>query len=156
MKNINEIILMLVSELTSHLDKIKSIKEPLVYFNEILGDTSFLLAGLLESLLKKRFNEWDNRRWIDDSLVTKTIMVNNKLKIEGVMIWGMKNTTDQWTEPFIFEIELLNEEVNYREFVFLFGDLDKAEITYEEFRDNRSYWTVNNRNWRYIIKSSEF
>ena len=72
------------------------------------------------------------------------------------MIWGVNDTTEQWTEPFIFEIELTKDEVSYRDFTFLFGDLDNSEISYEDFRDNRDYWTDNNRNWKYIIKSKEF
>lgn len=155
MKTIKEIFIMLVDELTSHIDKIKSITRTPLYFNEILGDTSFLLAGLLGALLKKNFDEWDDRKWFDDCFITKVLLQNDKLKFYGVMIWGKNDTTEQWTEPFIFELELPNEEVNYRDFNFLFGDLDNSEITYEDFRDNRDYWANNNRNWKYIIKSKE-
>lgn len=146
---------MLVCELIDHLDKIKSINQKLVYYNEILGDTSFLLAGLLESILKKNFSRWDNEKWIDDSLITKIMAIDNNLKIDGVIIWGRKNTTEQWTEPFFFEIELLKEEVSFKKFTFLFSDLDNPEATYEEFRDHRDHWTTSNRNWKYIIRSSE-
>src|SRR5690606_23939058 len=155
MKNIKEIFIMLVNELTDHIDEIKSITRTSLYFNEILGDTSFLLAGLLEALLKKNFDGWDNGKWFDDCLISKVLLQNDKLEIYGVMIWGQNDTTEQWTEPFVFELELPNEAMNYRDFTFLFGDLDNAEITYEDFRFNRDYWTDSKRNWKYIIKSKE-
>jgi len=155
MKTINEIFIMLVDELTSHIDNIKSTTRTLLYYNEILGDTSFLLAGLLGSLLKKNFDEWDDGRWFDDCLMLKVLLKNDKLKIYGVMIWGKNDITEQWTEPFVFELELHNEKVNYKDFTFYFGDLDCSEITYEYFRDNRDYWVDDNRNWKYIIKSKE-
>lgn len=146
---------MLVCELVNHLDNIKSISQKVVYYNEILGDTSFLLAGLLESLLKKNFSDWDKKRWIDDSLITKVVIQNNKLTIEGVMIWGIENTTEQWTYPFSFQIELLKEEMSFRRFTFLFCDLDNHEIAYEEFRVNRDYWDKSSRNWKYVINSDK-
>lgn len=156
MKSTKEILGMLVHELINHLDKIKSINPTSVYYNETLGDTSFLLAGLLESLLKENFSEWDKRKWIDDSFITNVIIQSHKLIIEGVMIWGKMDTTEQWTEPFSFEIELLKDKTSFKEFTFVFGDLNNSEITYEEFRNNRDYWFASNRNWKYIINSSGF
>jgi hypothetical protein len=155
MKIAKEILTMLVSELISHIDKIRSSSQTLVYYNELLGDTSFLLARFLELLLKKNFNEWDIRKWFDDCLITKVAIQNNTLKIDGVMIWGRNNTTEQWTEPFIFEIELLIENSSLEDFTFFFGDLYYNEITYEEFVNDREYWANKNNNWKYIIKSNE-
>jgi len=155
MKSAKEILVMLVRELIDHLDKVKNLKGDFEYYNDMLGDTSFILAALLESILKSNIGEWDNRKWIDDSLITEFVMRGKSLKIDGIMIWGRENTTEQWTEPFIFEIELLKEELRYKNFLFLLGDLDKPEITYEEFKDNRDYWIPSNRNWQYIINSDE-
>ena len=155
MKSLKKILVMLVCELVKHLNKIKSINQKLIYYNEILGDTSFLLAGLLESLLRKKYSEWDGRKWIDDSLITNVLIQNNKLKIDGIMIWGKKNTNEQWTDLFSFEMELLKDETNFKEFTFSFCDLDNPEITYEEFRDNRDYWASTNRNWKHVINSNE-
>jgi hypothetical protein len=152
MKNTKEIFNMLVDELTSHVDKIKFTTRTSLYFNEMLGDTSFLLAGLLGSLMNKNFDDWDDSKWFDDSLVTEVLLQTNKLKIYGVMIWGTSDTKEQWTEPFIFEFELPTEEVNYRDFTFMFSDLDNSAIPYEDFRVNRDYWTDYNRNWKYIIE----
>lgn len=146
---------MLVNELTKARERIKSIDKELVYYNESLGDTSFLLAGLLELLLKKNFGEWDSRKWIDDSLITSISTQNEKMNIEGIMIWGRENTTEQWTDPFSFEIELFMDEVNLKRFTFLFCDLDIHEISYEEFKINREYWDNSNRNWKYIINSDK-
>jgi hypothetical protein len=154
MKTLKEIITMLVSELIAQIDNIKSTKA-LVYYNEILGDTSFLLAGLLDLLMKKKFSDWDIQKWFDDCLITNVSIQSNMLKIDGVMIWGLNNTTEQWTEPFIFEIELLTEKSSYVDFTFSFGNLYFAEITYEKFVNEREYWVNKSNNWKYIIKSME-
>jgi hypothetical protein len=146
---------MLVDELMKDLERIKSIDKGLVYYNEFLGSTSFLLAGLLELLLKKNFGEWDNRKWIDDSLITSISTQNEIMNIGGIMIWGRENTTKQWTDPFSFEIELSMDEVGFERFTFLFCDSDIHEISYEEFKINREYWDNSNRNWKYIINSNK-
>lgn len=156
MKPIKDILNMLVSEITKCLDKIKFIDESPIYYNEQLGDTSFLLAGLLESLLKEKDKEWKSEKWMDDSLITGIVLQNNAVKINGVIIWGRENTTEQWTDPFSFEIELLENKKSYKEFVFLFCDLDTPEIAYEEFKNDRNYWTRIDRTWKYVIRSNEF
>jgi hypothetical protein len=150
MKSIEEIQVMLVNELWSCLDKIKPMKSGVDYYNEILGDTSFLLAGLLGALLKLR-EDWDSKKWLDDSLLTDVKLDKNRLSIWGVIIWGIENTTEQWTDPFYFGIELGNSESDFNEYTFLLGDLNKPEISYEEFGMNRNYWKQTERDWKYII-----
>ncbi|MEM6737678.1 MAG: hypothetical protein AAF620_16565, partial [Bacteroidota bacterium] len=145
-----EIQLMLVDELWNCLNSIKSMKSKLDYYNEMLGDTSFLLAGLLGMLLKLR-GDWDLKKWLDDSLIIGVKLNKSKLSIWGVMIWGMENTTEQWTDPFYFEIELGNEQPDFNEYTFMISDLDNPEIPYEEFRMNRNYWGQTERNWKYVI-----
>lgn len=134
MKSEEEIQTMLVSELQNNLNRIKSINKSLEYYNEILGDTSYLLAGLLEALLKNKFKDWNFRKWMDDSLITKISMNEDKLSIWGVMIWGLEGVTEQWTEPFYFEIEL--KQNGFNKYIFLFSDLDNPEISYEDYRQN--------------------
>jgi hypothetical protein len=154
MKSTKEITSMLVYELVNHVDKLKLNNQVRGYYNEILGDTSFLLAGLLESLLKKEFSEWNrNGKWIDDSLISNVTINNDKLNLDGIMIWGMENITEQWTDPFSFSIELVREEMSFKEFTFLFGDLNTPSITYEQFTHDRGYWIKNKRGWKYVIKS---
>ena len=151
MKSVEEIQVMLVSELWNCLSRIKSIRLGLDYYNEIMGDTSFLLAGLLGSLLSSK-GDWDYNKWMDDSLLAKVKLNENKLSIWGVMIWGIENTTEQWTDPFYFEIELNQTEPDFKEYTFLFSDLNKSEIPYEEFSENRNYWEPSNeREWEYVI-----
>ena len=150
MKSVEKIKTMLVNELWSCLDKIESMKPREGYYNEILGDTSFLLTGLLGNLLKIR-DDWDSKKWLDDSLLTGVKLDKNKLSIWGVIIWGVENTTDQWTDPFYFEVDLGNCKTDLNEYTFLFGDLNKSEISYEEFKINRNYWEQPERNWKYII-----
>jgi hypothetical protein len=155
MKPIEEIESILVSDLWKSMDRIISIKEKLNYYNEILEGTSYLLAGLLESLIEKKFDDWDFNKWIDDSLLTKLELKDDKLSIWGVMIWGIENTTEQWTEPFYFEIKLLRNKMDFKEYTFLFSDLDNPEISYEVFGYNRDYWHPTERNWKYIINSKK-
>lgn len=150
---IKEIITKLNYEIDEHIEQIKSADKTLIYFNKILGNTSFLLAGLLESLLKVKFNDWDNNSWIDDSLITNIEIKKNNMIIDGVMIWGRDNTTEQWTDPFSFDIELQNNRINFNKFTIRFCDLEKHGISYEKFKNNRKYWDSIDINWKYVIKS---
>lgn len=149
MKSVEEIQVMLIDELWNHLGEVKSNKSGSDY-NEVLGETSFLLAGLLGALLKLR-DDWELRRWLDDSLLSGVKLNQNRLSIWGVMIWGLENTTEQWTDPFYFEVELGNTKSDFKEYTFLLGDLNKPEVTYEEFSMNRNYWKQTERDWKYVI-----
>ena len=150
-KSIREIEVMLASELWECLSRISSMKPKLGYYNETLGDTSFLLAGLLDSILKIK-DDWDSKKWLDDSLLMKVKLNHNKLSLWGVIIWGKENVTDQWTDPFYFEIKLGQTKPEFNEYTFLFADLDKPEISYENFSENRNYWNPSDdRNWKYVI-----
>lgn len=150
MKSVDEIEVMLVNELWNNFDTIKSLKQEVDYYNDMLGDTSFLLAGLLGALLKFE-DKWDSKKWLDDSLLTNIRLNKNKLSICGVMIWGLENTTKQWTDPFSFKVDLGDTKSEFNEYTFMFGDLNKREISYEEFRINRNYWGQTERDWKYII-----
>jgi len=146
---------LLCLELSRNLVALKSVNGEMQYYNENLGDTSFLLAGLLNTLLKKNSSKWDNDTWIDDSLITNKLIENNKLKIFGVMIFGKLDTTDQWTYPFYFETVVLNNKMRLNTYVFLFGDSEKKEIPYELFKKDQKYWMGNNRIWKYVLNSVE-
>ncbi|WP_326982724.1 hypothetical protein VUJ46_21630 [Chryseobacterium sp. MYb264] len=117
----------------------------MIYYNESLGDTSFLLAGLLYSLTKEDSNI-DKTIWIDDSLITKVNRVDNIILIEGIMIWGKNNTTEQWVDPFKFK---MNFNSNFIDLIFLFKDSDLSEISYENFRDNRDYYSNEIESWKH-------
>ncbi len=156
MRSENEIFEMLVHELYEHLDEFKAIHHTPIYYNEILGDASFLLAGLLELLLKRNYIEWDKERWIDDSIITNVILENNLILLEGIMIWGKMGVTNQWTDPFLFEMEIPTDEKSSGEFAFLFCDVNNPEIAYEDFRDHPEYWRRKpDRAWRYLINSNK-
>jgi hypothetical protein len=149
MKTTEEIVTMLIDELAERLDDIK-VAIPKDYYNEDMGDTSFLLAGLLESLLKRN-DDWDKSKWFDDSLLTNVILQNDILTIAGVMIWGRYKGTEQWTEPFSFQI-LISEKSNFKEYTFLFSDKNRPALSYTEFRKNRDYWVANTTgDWKYVI-----
>jgi hypothetical protein len=163
MKSIEEIQNILVNELWDNLDKIKSAKPNLAYYNEFLGDTSFILVGLLELLLISRFSDWDKYRWIDDCLITKVKTNDSLLSIWGIVISGIKDGTGQFTEPFYLEIELNQNTCDFNRYLFLFSDLNRPVLSYQSFRENRDYWDkqyyktdywdVSERYWKYIINS---
>jgi aminoglycoside phosphotransferase (APT) family kinase protein len=147
---------MLVPELIEHQDDVGFVNPTSDYHNKTLGDSSFLLAGLLGQLLKEVNSEWNEERWIDDSLIRNVFTDNEKLIIEGVMIWGEMDTTEQWVDFFYFDIELLRDKISYKEFTFLFCDLDFSKIKYEHFSNNRDYYrSGKNRKWKYVINSNE-
>jgi hypothetical protein len=148
-----ELFQMLVPELISGADKLSSVTTKPDYFNNLFGDSSFLLAGILETHIKEQFDDWEEGKWIDDCLISSAKFENPTLTLGGVMIWGREDTTEQWTDPFSFEIELLKDEGTYKKYAFLFGHLDEHEITYEEFRDDREYWNNREKDWKYIIHS---
>ncbi len=150
MKKLKEIESMLVVELQNNLENVPNLDDHLIYYNDVLGDSSFLLAALLSQLVEKE-NDWNLERWIDDSLLTEINLTDNKLSIKGVMIWGIENSTEQWTDPFYFEIVFTEDTPNFKEYTFLFCDIDTPEISYEEFNDNRNYWENGFRNWKYIL-----
>jgi hypothetical protein len=155
MKSINEITSMLSSEIEGHIDNIKSGNQNLVNYNEILGDTSFLLAGLLESLLEQYFNNWDQQKWIDDSLITSVLMQKRQLTIKGIMIWGREDTTNQWTDLFSFEVELPNDKIGLEKFIFRYCDVEIYEVPYEQFRKNRDCFNGSCNKWQYEIYSND-
>jgi len=161
MKSLEEIQEMLVSEIHDKLDKIRITDASTTdYYNEQMGNVSFLLAGLLGRFLSKT-ESWSPEKWIDDSLLTKVQLLNNKLSIWGIMIWGTTEDSEQWTEPFYFEIDLLTSTPHY---TILFADLKQPELSYEDFKNDRrhwdksfysnSEWTPSERDWNYIFNSN--
>jgi hypothetical protein len=153
MKSIEEIQQMLVTAITKHLDESKVAPRENGYVNDVLGSTSAILAVLLDDLLVERYPEWENNKWMDDSLIIKATRQNEKVGIWGVMIWGVDDTTEQWTDPFYFDMELLPDGSGFKRYTFLFCDLNNPEITVGEYRKDRSYWDIKDRNWKYIINS---
>ncbi len=162
MKSLEEIQGSLIEEIKSSIVNIP-INSKLDYYNELLGDVSFLLAGYLHVQLKQNYKDWDSSKWIDDSLITKVNIDSGQYSFWGVMIWGVENTTEQWTDPFYFTV--LFEDKDYiPKCTLLFGDSNCAEITYEEFNSDRNYWDEDyysspdwhpyERDWKYIINSN--
>ncbi|WP_297334546.1 hypothetical protein [Flavobacterium sp.] len=129
------------------------------YYNEVTGDMSTILTYMLSKHLSLR-DDWDGS-WLDDSLLTKIIVSEHKFCIWGILITGRENTTEQWTNPFYFEITTTDEYKNFVEYTFLLGDENSEEVSYTEFRENRDIWDLyfysdNNwnpseRSWEYII-----
>src|SRR5262245_27791496 len=133
MKSIQEIQAMVESSIMKDLNKDEPIEMVGGYYNAAL-DASYLLAGLLELLLKERVADWDsNTRWIDDSLIEEVDKRENKFGISGVMIWGRNDTSEQWTDPFYFEMRWLGNDDNRNRLTFLFCDLDSEEMSYGTF-----------------------
>jgi hypothetical protein len=155
MHKVEHIYKMLVDELVDHVDNFVTVKRDNLYYNEILGNTSFLLAGLLGSILNSKNDQWVSNKWFDDSLITRISYNNGTFRIYGIMIWGKKDTTEQWTEPFGFVLKIYNIESYAGSFDLYFGNLDRNEISYELYKMDQSHWSDNVTNWRFIIKSSE-
>jgi hypothetical protein len=148
-----EILAMLVPQLISGVEKLSLINTKPVYYNELFGDTSFLLTGLLELMLKKKFDDWEEDKWFDDSLLSSARFSNSTLTLGGVIIWGREDTSQRWTDPFSFQIDLRVDEKNYKRYAFLFGHVNDQEVTYEEFIDDHGYWDNREKDWKYIIHS---
>lgn len=159
MKELHELQQLLINELSKYkcLDRDR---QEVDYYNDFLGDTSILISSILnEHLLEK--TEWEVEKWIDDCLITKVIFDLGKWKIWGILIWGKEDTTQEWTDPFYFEIKTTLNGLHFLEYSFLVGDINSEEITYEEFTNDRGVWDklfyssndwdVSERNWKYII-----
>ncbi len=163
MKSSRELQSMLVSEICNNYLVIKE-RRVLDCYNEIMGDSSFLLSGILERELENDVN-WNPGNWIDDSLIHKVNVEGCKIEVWGVMIWGKDGTNKQWTEPFYCEFTIDCKSIKLRELTILFGDESIDEITYEEFAENRAFWDrafysdafwkPSERVWKYIIHSKE-
>ena len=149
MKSSNELQSMLLSEICNNISAI--VKEgELECYNEILGDTTFLLSGILE--IKP-----DGI----DSLIHKVKIEGYKVRLWGVMIWGKTGTTKQLTDPFYSEFLIDCEDKTLQKLTILFGDEMLEEVTYEVFTGNRAYWdrdyySINQwdpseRNWKYFV-----
>jgi hypothetical protein len=151
MKSKSEIIALLAEALNESLDKIHVIPEK-GYYNELLGPASFLLSGLLQPFVEE-FEDWEPGKWIDDSLISNAYIKDGKLTLEGVMIWGRENTTEQWVDPFSFKTELHEGKVTLAGFSFMFCDMITQELAYEEFTENRDYWKGRKIKWKYKVSS---
>ncbi len=146
---------MLVDELLVHIGPVVQDGEQRTFYNAVLGDSSFLLAGLLGVLLKKKVREWDSEtRWMDDSLITAVRLFGKKLTLDGVMIWGKIGTTEEWVDRFSFEIEPLFDRLATQRLRFSFCDENTSEVTYEEYKGGGVLQDSNeNISWRYTIES---
>lgn len=151
MRSINEIRKMLLAELYRTKENLKQGKGDFKYLNEMMGDTSFLLAGLLNSHLKNEFEEWNCERWIDDSLIEDVEINGGLLRISGIVVWGIEDRKEQWVEPFLFEIELKLKVTGFSQYTLFSGDLNLGEISYDDFKNDRKYWSRSKRDWKYII-----
>lgn len=165
MKSIKEIEIMLLEEVCKKTRKIEILGDEVRYYNESMGDVSFLLAGLLHQHLKTPSFEWCDKNWIDDCLLTGVQRVEDEVSICGTVIWGKEGANSQWVEPFFFKMKLdCDNSIQYR-YVLMFGDLNCAELTYEEFSQNRevfdiecctsNYCNSHERQWKYVIYSNE-
>ncbi|MEM7371946.1 MAG: hypothetical protein AAF587_25245 [Bacteroidota bacterium] len=162
MKSDIEIKQMFLSEICEHVEKLDSQIE-LVYYNDLLEDTSFLLAAFLERLLIKNASEWDDDKWVDDCLLTKVLFSDKRLQIWGVMIWGRLDISSQWTDPFYFDFTLDLSCCKMKNSTFLFRDMNIPSISYEQFNISRGFWDKDffsdnqwdpyERTWKLVISS---
>lgn len=162
MKSIEEIENMLVEELCASADNVECMDKSKRYFNDCVGDASFILAALLHQHLKLSKFDWCKKKWIDDCLLSKIQKNENEVCIWGVMIWGREGVNSQWVEPFFFKIDL-DCNGGQSDYIIMFGSADHPELKYEDFLQNREYWDVDYyvdenwdpyvKSWRYVIES---
>jgi hypothetical protein len=115
-----------------------------------LGDITFVLAGLLNVIMKQT-NDWDPQRWIDDCIITEVHKINRIFSTSGIMIWGVTSTTEQWTDPFTFQITLNQSKRKFEAYTFKFRDNENSEITYGQYKMFPNYWLAKKRNWKHIM-----
>jgi hypothetical protein len=151
MKSPEEFKEMLESDLNLSIPAIRNLTKPEVYYNQYLEGVSYKLVALLEIHLRKDGNEWDSAKWMDDCLITDVWLQEKELSFGGIVIWGTGGTTEQWTEPFFFEVALKNDQVDFSRYLFLFGDMDKEAVSYARFNKTRSIWDQDDRDWQYVI-----
>lgn len=159
MKSTEELKKVLIKELNKSLKVIQSTeKGSNPYCNEIFDNTTYILAGIAHKLLDEYYN-WGNqfRKWMDDALISDFNLDESKLFIKGVMIWGEGRSTEQWVEPFYFNIALRKNKVsmtvNIKEYNLFFGDANNPAIPYGYFSGKREYWEQQERNWAYQFNS---
>ncbi|MFB6454788.1 hypothetical protein ACE38W_05905 [Chitinophaga sp. Hz27] len=142
----------LESALNSSIPVIMSIIERETSYNKYLDGVSYMLVGLLQIHLRQDGNEWDKAKWMDDCLITDIWITDQQLSLGGIAIWGVGGTTEEWTEPFFFEIALTKGRVDFSKYLFLFGDMNKEAVSYSRFDKKRHIWDQDNRDWQYIIE----
>ena len=156
MKSKEEITLILFNELIAHLNAFTSEYEKQDYYNSKLGSTSYLLARLLDKNLNEDEYWAKNGCWVDDCLISNIYKEKKTLKLSGLMIWGKGGTTQQWADPFRFEVELIFEEKLFKSYTFYFGDEDEPIKIYSNYRHKRDLWNDFKGNWNYIITNLPF
>jgi hypothetical protein len=155
MKPISELERMLAMELFPYSTRKSSIAPVSKYYNETLGDVSFILGGILKSHLKEKYLEWFvDGKWIDDTLI-ETFIDNRQVKnhsiieMGGVVISGVNGSSEQWTDPFRIVIEFYYDDIV--KYTILFGDVARSSLRFTEFKYDRDYWKKVEPDWDYII-----
>lgn len=162
MKSLKELKEMLFDEFDKHLFK-ADLSKNLGYYNEVCGDASFIIAAILDKKLEERGEYWNTETdWVDDCLLTRINLEEQKLSIWGIMIWGKSNTTKQWTDSFYFELDWINGS-SFRDgqMKFLFGDKNEESLIYSDFANDRGFWdrdfykddtwNIEEREWKHSI-----
>lgn len=150
MKSISELEHMLAAELSPFTTGVRSITRVSKYYNEPLGDISFILGGMLKAHLKEKHSEWFvHGKWIDDTLIEAFKYNHAMIEMSGVVIWGVGGNTEQWTDPFRIVIEFLDGGI--ARYSILFGDVSRASLKFTDFKYNREYWKGSEIDWDYII-----
>ncbi len=149
MRTIAELEELLFEELRSTKQNIKELNYPPLYYNETSGKSSLYFTSLLyENLVGN--SDWDKRKWLDDSLLTKIVFEENRYRVWAVVISGREGTTKQWTDPAYFEIIPSTNFSGFSEYTYLFADKYVESLDYKEYSRNRAYWDkgfYSNENW---------
>ncbi|MBN8670795.1 MAG: hypothetical protein J0L80_08920 [Chitinophagales bacterium] len=148
MKSIDELVALTVNE--AYANKIENDASEL-YLNNSLGDISFLIAAIIGFLMQQEADEWESRKWCDDTLITNFSINEDVIVCKGILIWGILDDTMQWTDPFEIEISVIDKRYNRFALILFFKDVYKTSITYEEYSINRHYWDFSSIDWVHKI-----
>lgn len=145
MKTIVELEEMLKKEISTNIFS-TPLSVNYVYLNKFLGDSSFIIARVMELYLKDNEYFKNNKIWFDDTLIIRIEKEDQVVSLWGVLIFGIEDITEQFTNPFRFNINLLSTTCT-----FSYGDASQKAISYEDFLSNRSAWNPSKRNWEFIF-----
>ncbi len=137
MKSLEELETMLLDEVKSYINR-EDNNISNGYYNQLTGNMSVILTLIFFRHVSGN-NDWDYG-WLDDSLLTKVEEHYDKFRIWGIMIRGKDGTTEQWTDPFYFEIKSNNKYDDYSEYSFLYGEKENDDVSYTEFNHDRRIW----------------
>jgi|SRR5665213_1788897 len=87
-----------------------------------LREVSSCLSRLLSHRLKGS-DEWDRYKWVDAiSPCTADKVSPIHLEFTGLVIWGLRDTSEEWIDPFSASIQVIDSSIRPLQYKLLFGN----------------------------------